>query len=359
MAKSHPDISVVIPVYNVASSLRACLDSVVGQTVPGIEVVAVDDGSTDGSAALLHEYQRRYPDRVKVITTGNRGANHARNTALKQLTGEYVVFVDSDDFIEPDMCGKLLARAVHGRNDIVFCGAYNLYDNPRTGSQIREATGTRLVNQDFRLTDAKYEFVHLSPFPWAKLFRRSVLAGLEFPELTSFQGNDGQYADLVFVLQACCRATRIGVVDEPLYNYHRTTVRGFSRRTLDVVRAFDLLTEYMRRNGHLDTFREELEYVCAMHFAHRYPRLFKRRGNLALKLEFISATHGFLDREFPGWRRNSYLRRSPRTVRSLLGLYSSATRMTRMVHAREHVPDFAAGLVARRLDQVNVFADLY
>jgi glycosyltransferase involved in cell wall biosynthesis len=103
--KPMPEISIVLKIYNAERSLRACLDSVVGQTMSGIEVIAVDDGSTDGSSALLGEYRAAYPDRVSVLRTENRGANHARNEAMKHVTGDYVLFLDSDDSLEPDMCG--------------------------------------------------------------------------------------------------------------------------------------------------------------------------------------------------------------------------------------------------------------
>ncbi|MFI7542401.1 glycosyltransferase family 2 protein [Actinoplanes sp. NPDC049599] len=348
----HP-LSVVVPVHNAERTLRACLDSVVRQTMSGIEVVAVDDGSTDGSAAVLAEYRDAYPDRVVVLRTGNQGANRARNEALKHVTGAYVVFLDSDDVLAPDMCEKLHTRAVRGDDDVVLCGAYHVHEDGVT----RETVGTRLDRQDFNLRDHAYAFVHLSPFPWAKLFRRDLLDGLEFPELSSFAGNSGLYADLVLVFQACSRAGRIGVVEEPLYHYRRTTVRGFSRRTLDVVRAFELVTEDLRRTGRLDGLRDELECVCVRHFLHRYPRLFKRRGDLALKLEFIAATHGFLDREFPRWRRNRYLRRSSRRARAVIRLYAGRARMTRLVRLRAHVPDAVAGPLARRLERINVLTE--
>jgi CDP-glycerol glycerophosphotransferase len=349
-----PAISVVLPVYNAERTLRACLDSVVRQTLAGIEVVAVDDGSTDGSSAVLREYRDAHPDRLVVLRTGNHGANRARNEALKNVTGAYVLFVDSDDTLAPDMCEKLYARAIRGNDDVVVCGAYDVHEDGVT----RKAVGTGLVNQEFSLLDKKYELVRLSPFPWAKLFRRGLLDGLEFPELSSFAGNDGQYADLVLVLQACCRAGRIGVVEEPLYHYRRTTVRRFSRRTLDVVRAFELLTADLTAVGCLDTLRDELECVCVLHFLHRYPRLFKRRGDVALKLEFLDRTQGFLDREFPGWRENRYLRRASRKARIAVGLYGNSARMTRLVRARAHAPDAAAGLVARQLERINLFAEL-
>jgi hypothetical protein len=212
--------------------------------------------------------------RIGLMGTGGIGQAHLQ-TLRTVPEAEIVALCDTDEarvrsVAEPWGAavytdGRSLACG--GTDDIVLCGAYNL----REDSATKEATRTRLVSQDFSLLDFGHELVHISPFPWAKLFRRNVLEGLEFPELSSFTGNDGQYADLVLVFEACCRAGRIGVVEEPLYNYRRPTVRGFSRRTLDVVRAFELVTEYMRKNGFLGTLRDELECVCALHFLHRLP----------------------------------------------------------------------------------------
>jgi glycosyltransferase involved in cell wall biosynthesis len=357
MAKSNPKISIVIPVYNAERYLRACLESVVRQTISNIEIIAIDDGSSDRCPMLLGEYRDIYPDRVKVFTTENHGANRARNEALKHVTGEFVLFVDSDDFIEPDMCEKLHAKANRDNDDIVFCAAYNVYEDPNTGQVTKEPASTLLGNQDFSLLDKKCEFIHISPFPWAKLFRRWILNDLEFPELTSFRGNNGQFSDLVLVFQACCKAHKIGVIEEPLYNYRRTTVGELSWRTLDVVQAFRLLVEYMKTNGYWDAFHDELEYVCTLHFIHRYPRLFKLRGGLAIKLEFIDETYSFLNREFPNWRRNKYLHRSSSALKSLLRLYTNKSKMLRLVRVREYTPDFVARLLTRQIDRINVFAE--
>ena len=99
MEEANFKVSIIIPVYNVERYLRTCLDSVVNQTLQGIEIIAVNDGSTDNSLKILEEYQSRYSDRMRVISTENHGVSHARNLGLSMASGEYIQFVDSDDFI--------------------------------------------------------------------------------------------------------------------------------------------------------------------------------------------------------------------------------------------------------------------
>jgi CDP-glycerol glycerophosphotransferase (TagB/SpsB family)/glycosyltransferase involved in cell wall biosynthesis len=339
-----------MPVYNVERYLRACLESVVTQTLEGIEIIAVNDGSTDGSLKILEEYRSSNPDRMKVFTTENRGVSHARNFGLARASGEYVLFVDSDDFIEREMCEKLYAKAVKDNNDIVVCGRYNVYEREDIGEVTKEATKTSLINRNFKLSEHKYELAHISPFPWDKLFRRSLLEGLQFPEKMRFE-------DLVLVFEVCCRTDTIGVVEEPLYNYRRTTQGGFlnsfSEQTLDIVKAFELLFAFMKQNGCWEIFYEELEYICAKHFIYRYPALFKgsNKGKLALKIEIIRKTQDFLDKELPSWRSNHYLRYSSGTVKRKLKLYTNRKRMIRLTRIREFTPESVMRIFMRRREE--------
>ena len=102
-----PKVSIILPVYNVAEFLPACLDSLLDQTLDQLEIVAVNDGSTDTSAAILQAYQEKYPSKLFVYTTTNHGVSHARNYGFSKSHGEYVWFVDSDDFIQPSACEQL------------------------------------------------------------------------------------------------------------------------------------------------------------------------------------------------------------------------------------------------------------
>ena len=307
MEPSKFKISIIIPVYNVERYLRTCLDSVVNQTLDGIEIIAVNDGSTDNSLKILEEYQSKYSDRMKVFSTENRGVSHARNYGLARASGDYIQFVDSDDFIELDMCEKLYNKAKENDYDLVICGRYNVYEREHINELNKEAPKLIYLNRGFTLQDNKYEFAQILPFPWDKLFKRKLLEGMEFPEKMRFE-------DLVFVYKVCCRVKSVGIVDEPLYNYRRTSQGGFlqsfSEQTLDIVKAFRLVIDYMKENGYLDMYHDEIEFICARHFIYRYPALFKgtNKGKLAIKKKIIIETQNFLDTEFPNWRNNHYLR---------------------------------------------------
>lgn len=336
-----------MPVYNVERYLSACLDSVVTQTLQDIEIIAVNDGSKDNSLSILEEYQRRYPDIMKVFSTENHGVSHARNYGLKKAAGDFILFVDSDDFIESDMCEKLYQKAVADDNDIVICGRYNVYEREHIGQQSKEVTGTFLINRNFKLIENRYELAHISPFPWDKLFKRSVLEGLEFPEKMRFE-------DLVLVFEACCKANSIGVVEEPLYNYRRTTQGGFlnsfSEQTLDIVKAFQLVFDFMKKNGYMELYYAELEYICTRHFLYRYGSLFKEsnKGKLGIKLEIIRKTQEFLDKELPAWRSNHYLKYSSGALKEKLKLYTNKNKMLRMTRIREITPKFVVKIFSRQ-----------
>ncbi len=114
----RPRVSVIVPVYNAQSHLRQCLDSITGQTLREIEIFCVDDGSTDGSAQILEEYRGR-DSRLHVIRQENAGAGAARNRGLAEASGEYLSFLDADDFFEPDMLESAYERAVSGNAQIV------------------------------------------------------------------------------------------------------------------------------------------------------------------------------------------------------------------------------------------------
>jgi len=345
-------VSIIIPVYNVERYLRTCLDSVVNQTLQGIEIIAVNDGSTDNSLKILEEYQSRYSDRMRVISTENHGVSHARNLGLSMASGEYIQFVDSDDFIEPQMSEKLYNKAKQNNNDIVICGRFNVYEREHINELNKEAAKLIYLNRNFILPESKYEFAQILPFPWDKLFRRSLLEGLEFPEKMRFE-------DLAFVYKVCCRAKSIGIVDEPLYNYRRTTQGGFlqsfSAQTLDIVKAFRLVIDFMNENGYLDIYHDEIEYICARHFIYRYPALFKgsNKGKLAIKKEIIKQTQGFLDTEFPNWKKNHYLRYSSGSIRKKLKLYTNKNKMLMLTMLREITPEFAMRAFKNNRDRLS------
>ena len=124
-------LSVIVPVYNGAAFLRPCLDSLLNQTLDDYEILAVNDGSRDGSGAILEEYRRRAPEKLRVLTTENGGQGRARNLALDLARGDWLGFADSDDWVSPDMFEKLWRAGEESGADLVLCDAEERWPDGR------------------------------------------------------------------------------------------------------------------------------------------------------------------------------------------------------------------------------------
>ena len=173
--KAFPTVSVVIPVYNAEDYLGQCLDSVLLQSLQDIEVICVDDGSTDGSLSILQMYAM-FDERIKVIQQENSGAAVARNHGLHEATGKYIIFLDADDFFEEQMLEKMVAKAEEDGSDLVICG-YSVFDD-----SIKETVHSVEVKEKYLKQSpfkpknfAKELFSIALDVPWNKLIRRDLV----------------------------------------------------------------------------------------------------------------------------------------------------------------------------------------
>ena len=173
-------ISVIVPVFNVELYLHKCLDSILNQTYKELEIIVVDDGSTDNSGEICEEYRRK-DERVKVFHTGNHGLSTARNFGLDNANGEYIGFVDSDDWIEPNMYELLFERAEETESDIVECGIFTDYKT----STIRQSAIDRTVANEEALEALLKEEILTQV--WNKIYRRSIFNSVRFPDNRSFE----------------------------------------------------------------------------------------------------------------------------------------------------------------------------
>lgn len=173
-------ISVIVPVYNVEPYLEKCLDSIIGQTYKDLEILVIDDGSTDRSGEICDNYAQK-DKRIKVFHTENQGLSTARNLGLDHAKGEYIGFVDSDDWIEPDMYACLLKNAEQTSADIAECGVFLEYQNKteERKKQKAELTGEKAVQA---LLLGK-----LNEGVWNKLWKRQCFDTIRFPQGRVFE----------------------------------------------------------------------------------------------------------------------------------------------------------------------------
>lgn len=245
-----PKVSVIIPVYNAAAHLRECIDSVLGQTLKDFEVWCVDDGSTDESLEILAEYAAADP-RLKVIEQRNAGAGAARNAALAVATGEYLCFLDADDFFVYTMLANMYRPCVAKRADIGLC--QTRYFDTRTGAS-SPANGVLKMEylpavDPFSRADIPDHLLYfVSPAPWNKMFRRQFVLDRQL----QFQ-NTKRANDLLFTRLALALAERITVIEEALVHYRVGTEfnlqSGNHETPLDFYTALSGLKQRLEEEG--------------------------------------------------------------------------------------------------------------
>ncbi|MCB5522474.1 glycosyltransferase family 2 protein [Blautia faecis] len=320
-------VSIILPVYNVEKYLSACLDSLLAQTLEEIEIVAVNDGSTDGSLQILQAYQSLNPEKLFIFSTENHGVSRARNYGFAHSHGEYVWFVDSDDFVEPDACRLLYEKATADGNDLVLFRYYNV--DSETG--VRKEYIASCHNQNFRVADKPYELPAISPYPWIKFIHRDLFNGLCFPEGIRFE-------DLPVAYLLAVKARSIGYVDQCFYNYRKNV--GFLSRltpsTLHIRNAIIFMKEEMEKLGLFEQYQTELDFIAVRHFFYRFWKLLTNyeTNQKELKLQLVNELFDYMESNIPDWENNHYVRYSlPPHIGRLLCLYGSRQEMISFIEA--------------------------
>ena len=210
-------ISLIVPVFNTEPYLEKCLRSLTEQTYRNIEIIAVNDGSTDGSARILEQFAAADP-RIRIISTENRGLSAARNTGICAASGDWLMFVDSDDFADAEYCAHALANVLKNNAEIGIVSYRKILpDGTVSGPAIPIENAVLTKNEILeRLSRGGLEH-----YMWNKIFRKDLFAQIRFP--------DGElWEDIAILHLLLDRADRVVLSDEPLYNYvrHPGTIMG-------------------------------------------------------------------------------------------------------------------------------------
>lgn len=226
-------LSIVIPVYNVEQYVAKCLDSCVNQDLPldEYEIIVVNDGTPDNSVQIVEEYMQEYSN-IRIVNRENGGLSAARNTGLKEAKGEYVWFVDSDDWIEPNVLKSLIDRACKDKLDVLCFNLQLTFPDGRKQKYfVSHEEGGRIYNgKDFVCS------VSMPPAAWVAFYRR------EFLSCHSLSFYDGiLHEDQEFTPRAYYLAERISFINDIVYNYNQRE-GGIMKSKQNVRRCKDLLT---------------------------------------------------------------------------------------------------------------------
>lgn len=290
-------VSVIIPVYNAGDFLRPALDSVLGQTLKEIEVICVDDGSTDNSLDILKEYQKA-DERVRIVTETNAGPALARNNGIRRARGAYIAFLDADDFYELDMLEKMYTEAQDNELDIVITD-YDVY-NSHKGEFTKAAPVDHGEIYDGVSVTSKNEhpdsiFSSTNGAAWNKLFRTSFVLEKNLQFLTEVR----MYEDVYFVLTALSLAERVGKVHKIMLHHRiyseQARARHFHKYYAQIPEIYTKIKEFLMSAG----MYAPLSYSFVNHSASRCFRIYNVLGTEA-KGDFWDLLHkGYAERL--GW----------------------------------------------------------
>lgn len=254
------EISVILPVYNSEDYLEGCLDSLLNQTFKDMEILCIDDGSSDGSLDILKEYEKA-DNRITVISQENMGVAKTRNKALELINGNYVYFMDSDDFLDRNAFKKLHDNITSNNSDFcimkaIFVNGDEEYKFPAFDLD-KEFEKVNFNRFTFTYKDIKSHVLNDLFAPWLKLYSAGFLKGSEeftFPEMKS-------YSDAPFHVKTMLKASRISFVPEYLYYYRENddSLVHSSSNTINFFKLSDIIENYLRENNFFDEFKDEFD----------------------------------------------------------------------------------------------------
>ena len=301
-------VSVIVPVYGVEKYIEKCLISLVNQSLEDIEIIVVNDGSKDNSQAIIDKYRNEVPGKIHSFIKDNGGQGSARNLGIQMAKGEYISFVDSDDYIQPDMLAKMYEKAKESNADVVICDYYNVDENYNL---------VKIEKEKKYSNDNKINGLLASKAVWNKLYRKDLISNRVFR-------TNKWYEDLDFTIKTIYDAKKIEYIDEPLYNYvlrsGSTMNNSNVGRNMELLEAFNEILNY----GNTDQYHDIVEFLAIDHiYISAIVRIISSNAVMKYKKECINKLLVYMNSVFPNYKKNCYvstLSRNRKIIYELINL---------------------------------------
>lgn len=233
-------VSIIVPVYNVEKFLKECINSIIKQSYNNLEILIIDDGSTDSSGKICDEYLKK-DFRIKVIHQENQGLSGARNTGLKYSTGDYITFIDSDDFIDKNMIKEMLNNLIETNSDIVVCGT--IFCNEEGEYLYEKVSKDKIIYKNEYQIKELVNGINIPVMSWGKLFKKEILNNFEFP-LKKY------HEDVFTTYKLLDKANKTNVLDKSYYYYRQ--VQGSIMNSSFNIKHLDGIEAVLERNKFLE-----------------------------------------------------------------------------------------------------------
>ncbi|MBE6114214.1 MAG: glycosyltransferase family 2 protein [Erysipelotrichaceae bacterium] len=300
-------VSVIVAAYNIEKYINRCIDSILGSTYTNLQVIVIDDGSTDATGRLLDEYE---DERLHVLHIANRGVSGARNVGLDMITGEYVLFVDGDDYIDQNMIAEMVEHILD--QDIIETTQYFANDTKTW----RKPYQTSLKINEYDLQVNKEACLYLTLAPHSRLYRSELVKDVRFPIGLVFE--DNHFVSMLF--PKLRKVTKLDT-EHGYFHYQRvgSTTMTFNDKIFDMLPIQEKILEDFRLNGMYDTYRLILE-KNAVHdllystigrkFAH-----YQGQTDLLAKYREITS---FVSKNYPEYVKNPYLSKKEKLICNMI-----------------------------------------
>lgn len=288
MAKK--DISIIVPIYNAEKYLNKCIDSLVNQTKKELEILLINDGSTDRSEEIINSYQ---DSRIKYYKNKNQGIGKTRNFGIEKSTGKYIMFIDSDDYLDEKACEILYNKAENDKLEIVLCDFYKLYDS----GKLEEVKQPSFKNSSLK-DNPKILNENLSP--WAKIYKRELIIKNDIKFIENLK-----YEDAPFVSIALDKARKIGKVDQCL-NYYlvhensETTIRD--EKVFDILEIVNIIRKYFKNKNYIKETLDKLTVRIITNYTIQQ----RMQKDKKIGMKFIDEAFIYLKKEIPDYKNNKY-----------------------------------------------------
>ncbi len=288
-----PKVSIIVPVYNVEKYIEKCLNSLVKQTMEDIEIIIVNDGSKDNSINVINKFIKQYPEKIQYLEKKNGGLSDARNYGLPYAKGEYIAFLDSDDYVEEDMYEKMYKLAKKENSDMVECDFIWEYPNKQ-----KEDIGQIYTNKKQMLEKVRV-------VAWNKLIKTNIVIEnkITFPK-------GYRYEDVEFTYKLVPYLNRVSFLKKPCVHYvqRENSISNLqNERTKEIFNVLDHVLDFYKKNNIYDEYKEELEYIYTRYLLCSSLLRMVKIKNKKIKNKLLEETWEKLNYNFPNWKRNRIL----------------------------------------------------
>ncbi|RKQ33493.1 glycosyltransferase family 2 protein [Oceanobacillus halophilus] len=257
-------VSVIVPIYKVEKYIYRCLESIISQSYKDIEIILVDDGSPDNCGKIADHYQE-IDQRIKVIHKENGGLSDARNFGMKEVTGEFTMFVDSDDWLEKDAIKVMINKIVKYKADVVQSAFYYAYEEQLLFDQryYKQDNPPDIINNQLLMKELVIN-EKVKNFAWGKLYRSEIISGISFKKGVLFE-------DVFWAHQVMHRVEKFVLVNQPLYYYYQrddSIVANYTPKNLDIIKGLIERHKFIERyyQNLAELSHKNILKMCLIHY---------------------------------------------------------------------------------------------